>query len=163
MKFTVWPRYSCLVSILAIVDVLQMNRSSRSCWAETLIPFLFPWAAGFSIFLFVSSVAICVGPSPFIQRWKISFTTVAASSSIIQCSLSCGSFTYPYGGLVQSGLPDSPFALNTALIFLLVSLAYHSLMIFRNGVKSLSCWLALSTPLLIAMKRTSASGNATSV
>ena len=55
------------------------------------------------------------------------------------------------------------FALNTAWVFLLVSLAYHLLMMLRNGVKSLSCRLALSIPLLMAMKRTSAPGSTISV
>ena len=54
-------------------------------------------------------------------------------------------------------------ALNTALILLLVSLAYHSFMMFRNGVKSLSDGFALSTLLLMAMKRTPFLGKTTSV
>ena len=64
---------------------------------------------------------------------------------------------------MPSRCPDIPLDRNTALIFLLVSLAYHSLMMFKNGVKSLSCWLSLSIPLLMAMKRTSRSGNMISV
>ena len=43
------------------------------------------------------------------------------------------------GGTVHKCFPEFPFALNTARIFLLVSFAYHSLMMFRKGVKSLSC------------------------
>ena len=49
------------------------------------------------------------------------------------------------------------------LILLLVSLAYHSFMMLRNGVKSLSCGLSLSTLLLIAIKRTCFCGNIISV
>lgn len=33
-------------------------------------------------------------------------------------------------------------------------LVYHSFMMFKNGVKSLSCGVALSTLLLMAMNRT---------
>ena len=49
--------------------------------------------------------------------------------------------------------PSFILDLNTALILLLVSFAYHSFIMFKNGVKSLSCGVALSTLLLIAMKR----------
>lgn len=40
---------------------------------------------------------------------------------------------------------------------------YHLLMIFKKGVKSLSCWFALSMPLLIAINHTPFSTNKTSV
>ena len=49
------------------------------------------------------------------------------------------------------------------LILLLVSLAYHSFIIFKNGAKSLSEALLLSMLLFIARKRTSFCGNRTSV
>ena len=39
---------------------------------------------------------------------------------------------------MERRLPLMPLVLNTARIFLLVSLAYHSLMMLRKGVKSLS-------------------------
>ncbi len=56
-------------------------------------------------------------------------------------------------GLLVTGFPLMPFDLLTALIFLLVSLTSHSLKMLRKGAKSLSpC--ALSTPSLMAMKRT---------
>ena len=58
-------------------------------------------------------------------------------------------------GFYNGGIRD----LNTARILLLVSFAYHSFMMFRNGVKSLSVGLALSTLLLIAMNRTPLEGN----
>ena len=48
-------------------------------------------------------------------------------------------------------------------ILLLVSLAYHSFIMLRNGVKSLSCGLSLSTLLLIAIKRICFLGNRISV
>lgn len=51
------------------------------------------------------------------QSLKISRTVSAASASTIQCSLSAGSLTYPYGGLVQSGLPACPFERNTERTF----------------------------------------------
>lgn len=60
-------------------------------------------------------------------------------------------------------LPLMPLARNTARIFLLVSLAYHSLMILRNGVKSLSNGLSESTPSLMATNRTPISGKRISV
>ena len=67
-----------------------------------------------------------------------------------------------YTGLLVMGLPFMPFERFTALIFLLVSLTSHSLKIFRSGAKSLSpC--ALSTPSLIAMKRTPFCGKTISV
>ena len=52
---------------------------------------------------------------------------------------------------------------NTVLILLLVSLAYHSFMMFKNGVKSLDVGFALSTPLLTAINRTPLLGNNSSV
>ena len=64
---------------------------------------------------------------------------------------------------MQRYSPASPFDFITARIFLLVSFAYHSLMMFKKGVKSLSCWFALSMPLLIAINRTPFSTNRTSV
>ena len=138
LKFTVCPRYSNRDIIRATVDVRQKYGSSYSCLAGMVYPFLLPCATGFSILSAVSSRAICVGPRPLMQRSNTSRTVFAASSSTIQWSLSSGSLMYPYGGLVQSGLPSCPFERNTARIFLLVSFAYHSLMMFRNGVKSLS-------------------------
>ena len=54
-------------------------------------------------------------------------------------------------------------ALNTALILLLVSFAYHSFMMFKNGVKSLSEGFALSTLLLMAINRMPFFGKPTSV
>lgn len=59
--------------------------------------------------------------------------------------------------------PSFILDLNTALILLLVSFAYHSFMMFKNGVKSLSCGVALSTLLLTAMKRTPFFGKRISV
>src|SRR5690625_805096 len=97
------------------------------------------WTLGTVIFFSVNSLAICVGPSPEIHSLKIKRTTSAASSSTIHFELSSGLFIYPYGTVVDSGFPDCPFDLKLALIFLLVSFAYHSLMMFKNGVKSLSC------------------------
>ena len=48
-------------------------------------------------------------------------------------------------------------------ILLLVSFAYHSFIIFKNGVKSLSFGLSLSTLLLIARNLTCFCGNKISV
>ena len=51
-----------------------------------------------------------------------------------------------------SGFPDSPLFLITARIFLLVSLASHSLKTFLNGINSLSEPFSLSTLSFIAIK-----------
>ena len=64
--------------------------------------------------------------------------------------------------VLVTGLPLMPFDRFTALIFLLVSLTSHSLKMFRRGAKSLSpC--ALSTPSLMAIKRTPFCGKIISV
>ena len=59
--------------------------------------------------------------------------------------------------------PLSALDLNTALIFLEVSLVYHSLIMFKNGVKSLSVGLSESTPLFMAINLIPFSGNSISV
>ncbi|MGF7145066.1 hypothetical protein HNQ56_003502 [Anaerotaenia torta] len=73
-------------------------------------------------------------------------------------------------GAVSSGDPASYSSYNCSFRPALEITSHPSavlktitLIMLRNGVKSLSAWFALSIPLLIAMNRTSASGNIISV
>ena len=108
-----------------------------------------------------------------IEAGKVATVIVKDMSRLGRNYLQVGMYTemiFPQKGVrfiaindgVDSAQGDNDFDRFTALIFLLVSLTSHSLKMFRRGAKSLSpC--ALSTPSLMAIKRTPFCGKIISV
>ena len=160
---TVCPRYSCRPKIVLTEEV------PHRYGLENFVPlycsgwYFFAYAAGIRTFSSVNSSAIVRGLFPSFARRKIRFTTSDATGSTTSVCLSFGKRLYPYGIEPLQRFPSFIRASNTALILLLVSLAYHSFIIFKNGAKSLSEALLLSMLLLIARNRTFFCGNRTSV
>ena len=124
-KFTVSPQYSCLSRILDTVSATHPNGTAGGLLH--FLSMLFQYSVGVITFSALSSFAICVGPSPEIQRSNILRTTFVAGSSTIHCSLSSEDFIYPKGGFVVKCFPDIPLLCITLRTLSLVFFACHSL------------------------------------
>ena len=148
------PRYSLRLMMSLTVPYLHLYGSLK-----VLLLFCSGWyfavyADGMRTLSASSVLAISDIGVPTEAMSKIRLTTLDATGSTTSFCLSSGSLLYPYGMLPEHLRPSLILELNTAFILLLVSFAYHSFMIFRNGVKSLSTGLSLSILLLIAMNLT---------
>ena len=111
------------------------------------------YSLGVSTLPAFSRLAIWVGPRPLMHIWKIRRTTSAAGSSTSHLFLSSGSFLYPKGGLVVSGIPALPRLCMTRRTLSLVFFACHSLNKSCMGTISLTP-LEVSMLSMMAMYRT---------
>lgn len=96
----------------------------------------------------------------FFPRWQVKDTLYNLGSNRINDKrlLIRRNTVIPIGMEPLQRLPSFIRASKTERILLLVSLAYHSFIMFKNGAKSLSEDLSLSMLLLIARKWTFSAG-----